>query len=46
MESTSGNFEENAVKALADEKLRAALSKLSEGFPAKRREAVGRLPEV
>jgi L-lactate dehydrogenase complex protein LldF len=45
MESTSENFKENTVKALADEKLRAALSKLSEGFPAKRREAIGRLPE-
>jgi L-lactate dehydrogenase complex protein LldF len=45
MEPTTGNFKDNAKDALADDKLRAALSKLSEGFPAKRREAAGRLPE-
>ena len=45
MESTAGNFKENASAALADDKLRRALSKLSEGFPAKRLEAAGRLPE-
>ncbi|MBL6948864.1 MAG: iron-sulfur cluster-binding protein [Rhodospirillales bacterium] len=45
MKSTAANFEDNAEKALADDKLKAALSKLSEGFPAKRREAADRLPE-
>ncbi|NQV85364.1 MAG: iron-sulfur cluster-binding protein [Rhodospirillales bacterium] len=45
MESTAGNFKENAGGALADEKLRAALARLSEGFPVKRREAADRLPE-
>ena len=45
MESTTGNFKQNASKALADDKLKAALEKLSEGFPAKRREAADRLPE-
>ncbi|MBT7944055.1 MAG: lactate utilization protein, partial [Alphaproteobacteria bacterium] len=45
MESTTANFRENAGEALADDKLRAALSKLSEGFPVKRREAADRLPE-
>ena len=43
MESTTANFRENAGEALADDKLRAALSKLSEGFPVKRREAADRL---
>jgi L-lactate dehydrogenase complex protein LldF len=45
MESTTENFKQNASKALADDKLKAALAKLSEGFPAKRREAAARLPE-
>ena len=45
MESTSRTFKENAGKALADAKLRAALDKLSDGFPAKRLEAKARLPE-
>ncbi len=45
MESTSATFRENASKALADAKLRDALAKLSDGFPAKRREAMARLPE-
>ena len=45
MESTTGNFKQNASEALADDKLKAALAKLSEGFPAKRREAADRLPE-
>ncbi len=45
MESTAGNFKDNATKALADDKLRRALSKLTQGFPAKRLEAAGRLPE-
>jgi len=42
---TAANFEDNARRALADAKLRDALSKLSEGFPAKRRDAAARLPE-
>ncbi len=45
MESTSATFRENASKALADTKLRDALAKLSDGFPAKRLEAKARLPE-
>ncbi|MGH6660947.1 MAG: LutB/LldF family L-lactate oxidation iron-sulfur protein [Rhodospirillales bacterium] len=45
MRSTAATFEENAKKALADGKLRDALSRLSEGFPAKRRDAAARLPE-
>ncbi len=45
MESTSATFRENASKALADTKLRAALAKLSDGFPAKRSAAKARLPE-
>ena len=45
MRSTAATFEKNAKKALADGKLRDALSRLSEGFPAKRRDAAARLPE-
>jgi L-lactate dehydrogenase complex protein LldF len=45
METSTENFKENVSQAIADENLRAALSKLSEGFPAKRLEAVSRLPE-
>jgi len=45
MESTTGAFKENARKALGDAKLRDALAKLSDGFPAKRKEAAARLPE-
>ncbi len=45
MRSTAARFEDNARKALADDKLRDALSRLSEGFPAKRRDAAARLPE-
>jgi len=45
MESTASSFKENAKQALADSKLRDALDKLSDGFPAKRRGAVARLPE-
>ncbi len=45
MEPTSRTFKENAGKALADARLRDALAKLSDGFPAKRREAKARLPE-
>ena len=45
METTAENFKENAKRAIADKNLRSALSKLSEGFPAKRLEATKRLPE-
>ncbi len=45
MESTTETFEENARSALGDAKLRDALSRLADGFPAKRRQAVERLPE-
>ena len=45
MESTTAAFRENTAKALGDAKLRDALSKLTDGFPARRREAIARLPE-
>ena len=45
MEATTRNFERNARKALADTKLQEALARLSHGFPAKRRQAIARLPE-
>ena len=45
MESTAATFKENAKQALADANLRDALAKLSDGFPAKRRDAAARLPE-
>ena len=45
MESTTAAFRENTSKALGDAKLRDALSKLTDGFPARRREAIARLPE-
>jgi L-lactate dehydrogenase complex protein LldF len=45
MEPTTGTFEKNARDALGDAKLRDALARLADGFPAKRREAVERLPE-
>jgi L-lactate dehydrogenase complex protein LldF len=45
MDSTARAFETNAREALKDAKLQAALARLSEGFPAKRREAAARLPE-
>ncbi len=45
MESKTESFTENAREALGDAKLRDALARLAEGFPAKRLEAVGRLPE-
>jgi len=45
MESTAKDFNENARHALGDANLRDALSKLADGFPAKRRAAAGRLPE-
>ncbi|MDA1088870.1 MAG: LutB/LldF family L-lactate oxidation iron-sulfur protein [Proteobacteria bacterium] len=45
MESTARTFKKNAKQALADTRLRDALDKLSDGFPAKRRDAAARLPE-
>ncbi|NQU58890.1 MAG: lactate utilization protein, partial [Rhodospirillales bacterium] len=45
MQSTSHNFIQNARRGIADEKLQAALSRLSHGFPLKRLEAKARLPE-
>ncbi|MBT4932036.1 MAG: iron-sulfur cluster-binding protein [Rhodospirillaceae bacterium] len=45
MQSTSRQFSSNARKGIADEKLQAALSKLSHGFPVKRLAAMARLPE-
>jgi L-lactate dehydrogenase complex protein LldF len=45
MDSTAHAFEDNARHALGDAKLQSALARLSEGFPAKRREAAARLPE-
>ena len=37
MDPTTENFKTNVRKAIADNNLSIALSKLSEGFPAKRR---------
>jgi L-lactate dehydrogenase complex protein LldF len=45
MEVTTARFKENAVRALADGKLQAALGKMAQGFPLKRLQAVARLPE-
>ena len=45
MEATSRAFESNSLKALADARLREALARLTDGFPARRREAIARLPE-
>ena len=45
MQPTSRQFKENAHEALDDHQLQAALGKLGEGFPLKRREAAARLPE-
>jgi L-lactate dehydrogenase complex protein LldF len=45
MDSTAGRFERNARAALATPTLQAALAKLADGFPARRREAAERLPE-
>ena len=45
METTTENFKENSRLAIADKNLRSALSKLSQGFPAKRAEAAERMPE-
>ncbi len=45
MESTTRHFSDNARTGLANDKLQAALSKLSHGFPLKRLAAMDRLPE-
>ncbi len=45
MESTTRRFSENAREGIANDKLQAALSKLSHGFPLKRLAAMERLPE-
>src|SRR5580704_365528 len=45
MEATSHNFTENARRELANPNLRRALGMASTGFPARRAEAIARLPE-
>ena len=45
MDSTTVNFKANAARALADDSLQKALSKLKLGFQAKRLAAMERLPE-
>ena len=45
MDATSRAFPDNSRRALADERLQKALHRLADGFPARRREAVDRLPE-
>ncbi|MCC7016263.1 MAG: iron-sulfur cluster-binding protein [Rhodospirillales bacterium] len=45
MDSSARRFENNARAALATPTLQAALAKLADGFPSRRREAAGRLPE-
>jgi L-lactate dehydrogenase complex protein LldF len=45
MESTTRQFNENARKGIANDKLQRALGKLSHGFPVKRLAAMARLPE-
>ena len=45
MEATTRQFTGNARQALKNDNLRAALDKLSHGFPYKRLEAAARLPE-
>jgi L-lactate dehydrogenase complex protein LldF len=45
MQSTTRHFNQNARRGIADEKLQAALSRLSHGFPVKRLAAIARLPE-
>ncbi|MEK7819691.1 MAG: LUD domain-containing protein, partial [Pseudomonadota bacterium] len=45
MDSTAARFETNAREALATPTLQAALGKLADGFPGRRREAAARLPE-
>ncbi|MEQ8195514.1 MAG: LutB/LldF family L-lactate oxidation iron-sulfur protein [Rhodospirillales bacterium] len=45
MRPTIDTFQDNARKAIADEKLQDALARLSHGFPERRRAAIERLPE-
>ena len=45
MDSAARRFPDNARAALATPTLQAALAKLADGFPARRRDAAGRLPE-
>jgi len=45
MQSTAQAFDANVREALADTNLQHALARLGQGFPARRREAVARLPE-
>jgi L-lactate dehydrogenase complex protein LldF len=45
MEATSRSFTDNARAGLADPNLRRALGMASTGFPARRAEAIARLPE-
>jgi L-lactate dehydrogenase complex protein LldF len=45
MEATSHNFTDNARRELANPVLRRALSMAGTGFPARRAEAIARLPE-
>ncbi len=45
MEATSHNFTDNARRELANPVLRRALGMAGTGFPARRAEAIARLPE-
>ena len=45
MDATSHAFTANSRRALSDARLQEALHRLSDGFPARRRDAVARLPE-
>jgi L-lactate dehydrogenase complex protein LldF len=45
MESTAHAFRANARRALGDDNLQQALARLGQGFPARRLEAIDRLPE-
>ena len=45
MEASSRNFAANARAALGNATLQEALARLAHGFPEKRRQAIGRLPE-
>ena len=45
MEASSRNFAANAREALKNDTLQEALARLAHGFPEKRRQAIGRLPE-
>ena len=45
MDSQTRTFKSNAKTAMADDQLAAALTRLGEGFPLRRAEAIDRLPE-